>query len=86
MKFFILLSAAAFFVSTTFSAPSYGQCGHNEVFLHCGSACEPSCEVPVIEICTLQCILDVCQCDHGFVRGPFGCVRFEECPPVVYGK
>ncbi|CAL2042389.1 hypothetical protein CAEBREN_06091 [Caenorhabditis brenneri] len=83
MKFFIALVLATCFLATV-SHGAHG-CPTNEVFKTCGSACEPSCQKPNIQICTLQCILNVCQCKPGFVRGPTGCVHPSQCPPV-YGK
>ncbi|PIO60609.1 trypsin Inhibitor like cysteine rich domain protein [Teladorsagia circumcincta] len=50
------------------------QCGPNEEFMSCGTACEPKCNEPVQDFCTLQCIVNVCQCKRGFKRGPNGCV------------
>uniref|UniRef100_A0A1I7TYX0 TIL domain-containing protein n=1 Tax=Caenorhabditis tropicalis TaxID=1561998 RepID=A0A1I7TYX0_9PELO len=83
MKFFILLAVLVFFVST--GSAQYGQaCPPNEVFRSCGTACEPTCQNPKPSICTLQCIVDVCQCKQGFVRGDNGCVEPWQCN--VYGK
>ncbi|KHJ97652.1 trypsin Inhibitor like cysteine rich domain protein [Oesophagostomum dentatum] len=50
------------------------QCPPNEEFRECGTACEPKCNVPESPICTMQCIVNVCQCKPGFKRGPNGCV------------
>ncbi|WKY12434.1 hypothetical protein Q1695_003765 [Nippostrongylus brasiliensis] len=36
--------------------------------MECGTACEPSCKNPNPTVCTLQCILNVCQCKQGFYR------------------
>ncbi|KAK6038693.1 trypsin Inhibitor like cysteine rich domain protein [Cooperia oncophora] len=58
-------------LAVTFGAK---QCGPNEHFTHCGTACEPKCNEPMPDICTMECIVDVCQCVPGFKRGPNGCV------------
>ncbi|KHJ79235.1 trypsin Inhibitor like cysteine rich domain protein [Oesophagostomum dentatum] len=56
----------------------YKTCPPNEEFRECGTACEPTCRNPNPKICTLQCILDVCQCKSGFYRNDNGdCVS--EC-------
>ncbi|WKY12967.1 hypothetical protein Q1695_004076 [Nippostrongylus brasiliensis] len=47
-------------------------CSENEEFRQCGTACEPSCENPNPQVCTLQCILNVCQCKPGFFRDSNG--------------
>uniref|UniRef100_A0A8R1HPW3 TIL domain-containing protein n=1 Tax=Caenorhabditis japonica TaxID=281687 RepID=A0A8R1HPW3_CAEJA len=64
---------------TTTSSPAAQSCRANETFTECGSACEPSCTSSEARMCTLQCIVDVCQCSQGFVRGPNGCVKKEDC-------
>ncbi|XP_063993885.1 tenascin-like [Diachasmimorpha longicaudata] len=47
----------------------------------CGSACPLSCDRPNPRICTLQCLINVCECDRGFVRNSEGqCVRPDQCP------
>jgi len=56
------------------------QCGTNEVFKECGTSCEPTCENLSPDICTEECIMDVCQCADGFVRNREGnCVWHTEC-------
>ncbi|KAF7407948.1 hypothetical protein HZH66_002485 [Vespula vulgaris] len=53
-------------------------CGENEEFVTCGSACEPSCGVTK-DICTLQCIIG-CQCKEGYLRSGNGaCVSPNTC-------
>uniref|UniRef100_A0A8R1E2P9 TIL domain-containing protein n=1 Tax=Caenorhabditis japonica TaxID=281687 RepID=A0A8R1E2P9_CAEJA len=59
--------------------PDAKNCGVNETFSECGTACEPSCSNPEPRMCTRQCIVDVCQCSPGFVRGTKGCVRKDHC-------
>ncbi|XP_076678304.1 chymotrypsin inhibitor-like [Andrena cerasifolii] len=72
---FVLLAVLA-----VFSASSSGQqCGLNEEFKSCGSACEPSCATPKIDICTFECKIG-CQCKDGYVRNGDGtCIRKEDC-------
>ncbi|XP_033341282.1 chymotrypsin inhibitor [Megalopta genalis] len=74
-SFFILFAVLA-----VFSAGSYGQqCGENEQFNSCGSACEPSCSNPSPQICTMQCVIG-CQCKPGFLRSSGGvCVSPGSC-------
>lgn len=43
-------------------------CAENEEFKQCGTACEPTCENPNPLVCTLQCLVNVCQCKPGFFR------------------
>uniref|UniRef100_A0A915E7E6 TIL domain-containing protein n=1 Tax=Ditylenchus dipsaci TaxID=166011 RepID=A0A915E7E6_9BILA len=74
------------FLFVVFAANSYAQttnqplCGLNEEFTTCGTACEPSCSNPSPELCTLQCVIDVCRCVPGFVRSSQGCVALSDCP------
>ncbi|XP_029047765.1 chymotrypsin inhibitor-like [Osmia bicornis bicornis] len=69
-----------FVVLALFSISSYAQqCGVNEEFKSCGSACEPSCAKPKVDICTMQCKIG-CQCKDGFVRSGDGqCVLEKDC-------
>ncbi|KAK5984491.1 Trypsin Inhibitor like cysteine rich domain protein [Trichostrongylus colubriformis] len=55
-------------------AYSAKECGQNEQYMECGTACEPKCNEPMPEICTMNCVVNVCQCKQGFKRGPSGCV------------
>ncbi|KAI1732562.1 trypsin inhibitor like cysteine rich domain-containing protein [Ditylenchus destructor] len=60
--------------------PTESPCGSNEEFHECGTACEPTCANPSPRICTLQCIVDVCQCARGYFRNDDEeCVRLNEC-------
>ncbi|XP_076678305.1 chymotrypsin inhibitor-like [Andrena cerasifolii] len=72
---FVLLAVLA-----VFSASSSGQqCGLNEEFKSCGSACEPSCATPKIDICTFQCVIG-CGCINGYLRNSQGvCVSPGDC-------
>ncbi|XP_003696076.1 chymotrypsin inhibitor [Apis florea] len=71
---FILLVAVAIFSS------SFGEeCGPNEVFSTCGSACAPTCAEPKARVCTMQCIIG-CKCQEGFLRnGEGACVLPQNC-------
>ncbi|KAL6723092.1 hypothetical protein Aduo_018133 [Ancylostoma duodenale] len=51
------------------------KCPENEEWTECGTACEPKCNEPLPEVCTLNCIVDVCQCKQGYKRGPKGCLK-----------
>ncbi|VDD85286.1 unnamed protein product, partial [Enterobius vermicularis] len=42
------------------------KCNRNEHYTTCGTACEPTCGKPLADMCTLQCVPDVCQCNPGF--------------------
>ncbi|EGT43802.1 hypothetical protein CAEBREN_24494 [Caenorhabditis brenneri] len=44
------------------------KCGENEVFKKCGTACEANCAEGHVMFCTMQCIVNVCQCKEGFFR------------------
>ncbi|XGW06819.1 hypothetical protein V3C99_016830 [Haemonchus contortus] len=56
-------------------------CSENEEFRQCGTACEPSCENPNPQSCTKKCVLNVCQCKRGFVRGANRtCIHQQDCP------
>lgn len=55
-------------------------CGLNEHFTYCGTACEPSCASPEPRLCTMQCIVGVCQCNEGYYRHETkGCVPRSQC-------
>ncbi|XP_015109674.1 inducible metalloproteinase inhibitor protein [Diachasma alloeum] len=48
----------------------------------CGSACPLSCDRPNPRICTLQCLVNVCECERGYLRNAEGqCVQPDQCPP-----
>ncbi|XP_017791824.1 PREDICTED: chymotrypsin inhibitor-like [Habropoda laboriosa] len=68
------------FVVLAVIASSLGQqCGLNEEFNSCGSACEPSCAKPKPNVCTMNCIIG-CQCKSGYLRNGQGtCVAPENC-------
>ena len=59
------------------------RCGVNEEFRTCGTACEPTCARPGPRPCTLQCIINVCQCKAGYARSAFNvCIPVNSCPPI----
>ncbi|EGT49957.1 hypothetical protein CAEBREN_10277 [Caenorhabditis brenneri] len=59
--------------------PAVKVCKDNETFKTCGSACEPSCDVPNPEHCIFQCVVG-CQCDKGFFRrSDKACVTKDQC-------
>ncbi|CAL2041822.1 unnamed protein product [Caenorhabditis brenneri] len=82
MKVMIIFLTALAVMLQTIDGRS--MCPPNEKFLECGSACEPSCDRPVIENCTLDSVLNECQCFGifwKFVRDHNGnCIRPSECP------
>ncbi|EYC05747.1 hypothetical protein Y032_0080g1338 [Ancylostoma ceylanicum] len=56
-------------------------CPNNEEFKECGTACEPNCNNTNPQVCTEQCILNVCQCKQGFFRNSAG-----NCVDSCYGE
>ncbi|XP_076650471.1 chymotrypsin inhibitor-like [Halictus rubicundus] len=72
---FVLIAVLA-----VFSASSNGQqCGVNEEFNSCGTACEPRCGQEGPRACTMQCVIG-CQCKTGFLRSASGsCVAPQDC-------
>ncbi|KAL2720170.1 chymotrypsin inhibitor-like [Vespula squamosa] len=65
-------------VASAYPSQPSRNCGENEEYVTCGSACEPSCGVTK-NICTLQCIIG-CQCKEGFLRAGSGaCVSPNNC-------
>ncbi|XP_060825209.1 chymotrypsin inhibitor-like [Bombus pascuorum] len=55
------------------------ECGPNEEFNSCGSACVDTCEKPASPICTMKCVIG-CQCKPGFVRNKENkCVLTRNC-------
>ncbi|CAD7087413.1 unnamed protein product [Hermetia illucens] len=49
------------------SAVTQGQqCGQNENYTTCGTACPLTCQRPVPTICTYQCVRG-CFCNDGFI-------------------
>ncbi|XP_017761194.1 PREDICTED: chymotrypsin inhibitor-like [Eufriesea mexicana] len=66
-------------VMAVFTSSFGQQCGLNEEFRTCGSACEPSCAKPRLGVCTYQCKIG-CQCKTGFLRNGEGtCVAPADC-------
>jgi len=43
-------------------------CAKGEIFMKCGSSCEPTCENPKPPSCNKMCKLNTCQCRSGKVR------------------
>ncbi|KAK0157847.1 hypothetical protein PV328_011537 [Microctonus aethiopoides] len=55
--------------------------GPHDKLRQCGSSCPSTCSTPEPQICTMQCIINVCQCDEGYVRGPNEqCIHRDQCP------
>uniref|UniRef100_A0A1B0AMG2 TIL domain-containing protein n=2 Tax=Nemorhina TaxID=44051 RepID=A0A1B0AMG2_9MUSC len=80
LKIFLIVSVIMCVLHHSVEAQSRGRrCGQNEQFTQCGSACEPSCNRPRAQACTLQCVIG-CQCSPGFLRNSSGrCVTPREC-------
>ncbi|CAJ0588322.1 unnamed protein product [Cylicocyclus nassatus] len=58
------------------------QCQVNEVFLECGTQCEPTC-TDRNPVCNRVCAIDVCQCRQGYVRDANRrCIPVASCPAV----
>ncbi|KAE9553176.1 hypothetical protein FO519_003615 [Halicephalobus sp. NKZ332] len=57
-------------------------CHENSHLEACGSPCSPSCQNPTPTVCSLQCIVDACVCNEGFVLDGTRCVKLEDCPKV----
>uniref|UniRef100_A0AC35FZ60 TIL domain-containing protein n=1 Tax=Panagrolaimus sp. PS1159 TaxID=55785 RepID=A0AC35FZ60_9BILA len=57
-------------------------CPPNSHLSPCGNLCAPTCQFPNPTICSLQCIVDDCICDKGFVLEDKShkCIKPEECP------
>ncbi|KAJ3652857.1 hypothetical protein Zmor_018787 [Zophobas morio] len=56
------------------------QCGPNEIYTTCGSACDPTCaNKQPSGVCTFQCIIG-CVCQKGFLKDGQGrCVPAHTC-------
>ncbi|CAI5452219.1 unnamed protein product [Caenorhabditis angaria] len=83
MKSFIILFVFIAAVSAQlFTTPKPPKCGENEQLEECGTACEPSCDVPEYPFCTEQCLVNVCQCKAGFLRDKNSkkCIKPSDCP------
>ncbi|XP_050076022.1 chymotrypsin inhibitor-like [Anopheles maculipalpis] len=78
---FALLIVAVFaFLGVLAQKPN---CGENEVFQRCGTACERTCSngEEWDKPCKLPCV-DKCFCQDGFLRnGDGNCVRAWRCNP-----
>ena len=65
-----------------------GDCPNQASYNTCGSACPPTCDIPVPTVCTLQCVSS-CFCDEGLVWNdannnnsldPNECIQLTQCP------
>ncbi|XP_068977250.1 chymotrypsin inhibitor-like [Bombus flavifrons] len=76
----LLLVVAIVYSSAYPQAPEVNQeCGPNEEFNSCGSACVDTCEKPASPICTMKCVIG-CQCKQGFIRNKENkCVLTRDC-------
>jgi len=60
------------------------KCGVDEEYRTCGSACVPTCDMPIAKPwCTRQCSVG-CYCKEGYLRNEQNvCVPATKCKPVV---
>ncbi|SPJ89681.1 uncharacterized protein FTOL_13042 [Fusarium torulosum] len=75
------ISLVALFATGILAIPasSAHKCKPGEQYLSCGSACPKTCDDPVPQVCTTQCVSG-CFCKEGLIRNEFGgCVRPEKC-------
>uniref|UniRef100_A0A7E4UVB7 TIL domain-containing protein n=1 Tax=Panagrellus redivivus TaxID=6233 RepID=A0A7E4UVB7_PANRE len=57
-------------------------CPINSHLAACGSLCQPTCDHQTPTVCSLQCIIDACVCDEGYVLDESKvCIRVDDCPP-----
>uniref|UniRef100_A0A0K0EAF5 Zonadhesin-like n=1 Tax=Strongyloides stercoralis TaxID=6248 RepID=A0A0K0EAF5_STRER len=59
------------------------KCGKNEELKQCGTACPEKCsdDPKKPKVCTLQCLVNVCQCKPGYVLDDNNkCIPKEDCP------
>ncbi|XP_037944077.1 chymotrypsin inhibitor-like isoform X1 [Teleopsis dalmanni] len=55
------------------------ECGPNEEYTWCGSACPETCNSDPMRMCTMQCVIG-CVCKDGFVKGNDGkCIPKSSC-------
>ncbi|XP_005177634.1 chymotrypsin inhibitor [Musca domestica] len=73
----ILFAVLALFAGQGFAAPQ--ECGENQEFTTCGTACPLKCNTPEPSFCTLQCVIG-CQCKQGYRLNDSGaCVLTKDC-------
>ncbi|XP_018367195.1 PREDICTED: chymotrypsin inhibitor-like, partial [Trachymyrmex cornetzi] len=54
-------------------------CGKNEYFNSCGSSCQPTCQNPTPQFCTLACVA-VCECKDDYIRNAENeCIPTHSC-------
>ncbi|CAB3397514.1 unnamed protein product [Caenorhabditis bovis] len=75
MRFFSAIFVV-FLILGIFEAAPSKKCPENEEFKECGTACEANCFQGTIMFCTLQCIVNVCQCKPGFYRNADKNIKF----------
>lgn len=72
----VLLVAVVYCAS---AQPLGTECGVNEVFDTCASACEPTCRNPTPDVCVLKCVMG-CRCEEGYMKNDQGeCVLARNC-------
>uniref|UniRef100_A0A1B0G6X1 TIL domain-containing protein n=1 Tax=Glossina morsitans morsitans TaxID=37546 RepID=A0A1B0G6X1_GLOMM len=67
--------------NTEWSTPPALDCGPNEEYDECGSACPPECGNPNTDSCGKGCVIG-CGCKLGFLRNSnWQCVAPSDCNP-----
>ncbi|XP_019890240.1 chymotrypsin inhibitor-like [Musca domestica] len=78
-QFVIIFAVLALFIGQGLSYSNSKQCGPNQEFNACGTACPLRCGRPRPEVCTAQCVAG-CQCKTGYALNSYGsCVPLSEC-------
>ncbi|XP_073846944.1 serine protease inhibitor swm-1-like [Musca autumnalis] len=75
----LLFAVLALIVAQGFAAPPSKECGENEEYVTCGTACPLTCTKQSPGVCTLQCVVG-CQCKDGYVlNDEKECVLTKNC-------
>ncbi|XP_053977587.1 chymotrypsin inhibitor-like [Hylaeus volcanicus] len=76
---FLVVVAVAYTAAFPEGQEASQECGPNEVFNACGSACVDTCERRATPVCTMNCVVG-CQCMDGYVRNKENkCVLTRDC-------
>nr|XP_022910206.1 chymotrypsin inhibitor-like [Onthophagus taurus]XP_022910519.1 chymotrypsin inhibitor-like [Onthophagus taurus] len=76
MKLFYFMVIFAVLLVSVFAAQN---CGPNEEYRTCGSACEPTCAQKNPRACAYKCIPG-CYCKSGYLHNSKGqCVKENDC-------
>uniref|UniRef100_A0AC34PUY4 TIL domain-containing protein n=1 Tax=Panagrolaimus sp. JU765 TaxID=591449 RepID=A0AC34PUY4_9BILA len=78
---YVVSSNGTCILSSECSSSEKKACPKNSHIVPCGSPCAPTCDNPSPTICTVQCIVDACTCDDGYVLdSQNNCIKPENCP------